>query len=177
MFKSKKGIQLQNAAMAVLAIVLIAVLVIVALYLFTSLSTSMQAPGTSVSVVNESLTTVNEGGENLAAKNLRNAVCTVTACTNGTTPYRTVPADNYTATGCIVDYIGSTASGFNNTNWLCTYSYVWTADTTASNASDTTISNFSNYPALVGLVGTIVLLALVIGVLVSSFVFGGKNKA
>jgi len=37
------------------------------------------------------------------------------------------------------------------------------------------ITQFGTYPALVGLVGTIVFLGLVIGVLVASFVFGGRG--
>ena len=43
------------------------------------------------------------------------------------------------------------------------------------NATDVMITQFGNYPALVGLVGTIIFLGLVIGVLVASFVFGGKR--
>lgn len=44
-----------------------------------------------------------------------------------------------------------------------------------ANATDVMITQFGNYPALVGLVGTIIFLGLVIGVLVASFVFGGKR--
>ena len=44
------------------------------------------------------------------------------------------------------------------------------------NASDEMITQFATYPALVGLVGTIVFLGLVIGVLVASFVFGGRGR-
>ncbi len=52
----------------------------------------------------------------------------------------------------------------------------FTADSAASNATDEMITQFGNYPALIGLVGTIVFLGLVIGVLVASFVFGGKGS-
>lgn len=44
------------------------------------------------------------------------------------------------------------------------------------NATDVMIAQFGNYPVLVGLVGTIIFLGLVIGVLVASFVFGGKGQ-
>jgi len=37
------------------------------------------------------------------------------------------------------------------------------------------VDQFATYPVLIGLVGTIVFLGLVIGVLVASFVFGGKG--
>ncbi len=52
----------------------------------------------------------------------------------------------------------------------------FTADTAAANATDEMITQFGNYPALIGLVGTIVFLGLVIGVLVASFVFGGRGS-
>lgn len=53
----------------------------------------------------------------------------------------------------------------------------FTSGTAAYNATGTMITQFSAYPALVGLVGTIIFLGLVIGVLVASFVFGGKRGA
>ena len=104
--QSKKGIQLNQAFGAVLALVLVAVLVIVAVYLFSQLGQSM--------------------------------------CTS----------------------------------WNATTSTCNTAGQTAAyNATQTTIVQFGTYPALVGLVGTIIFLGIVIGVLVSSFVFGGRNSA
>jgi hypothetical protein len=51
----------------------------------------------------------------------------------------------------------------------------FTAGTAAFNATNTMITQFGTYPTLVGLVGTIIFLALVIGVLVASFAFGGKK--
>ena len=51
------------------------------------------------------------------------------------------------------------------------------ANTAAANATNTMITQFGTYPALVGLVGTVIFLGIVIGVLVASFVFGGRNKA
>lgn len=53
----------------------------------------------------------------------------------------------------------------------------FTAGSAAGNATNAMITQFGNYPTLVGLVGTIIFLGLVIGVLVASFVFGGKGRA
>jgi len=92
-FKSKKGIQLNQAFGAILTLVLVAVLVIIAIYLFNSLGASF---------------------------------------TNGSAE---------------------------------------------DNATAEMVTQFATYPALVGLVGTIIFLGIVIGVLVASFVFGGRNKA
>ena len=89
--KSKKGIMLNQAFGAVLTLVLVAVLVIVAIYLFTNLSST------------------------------------------------------------------------------------FTAGTAERNATNIMITQFGNYPTLVGLVGTIIFLGVVIGVLISSFAFGGRK--
>ena len=51
----------------------------------------------------------------------------------------------------------------------------FTALSAEANATNTMITQFGNYPVLVGLVGTIIFLGLVIGVLVSSFAFGGRR--
>lgn len=51
----------------------------------------------------------------------------------------------------------------------------FTAGTAEANATDVMITQFGTYPVLVGLVGTIIFLGLVIGVLVASFVFGGRG--
>lgn len=91
-FTNKKGIQLNQAFGAVLAVVLIAVLVIIAIFLFESLGDS------------------------------------------------------------------------------------FTTDSAADNATTDMITQFATYPALVGLVGTIIFLGLVIGVLVASFLFGGRGS-
>lgn len=52
----------------------------------------------------------------------------------------------------------------------------FTADSAADNATTDMITQFATYPALVGLVGTIIFLGLVIGVLVASFLFGGRGS-
>jgi hypothetical protein len=53
----------------------------------------------------------------------------------------------------------------------------FTANSAAANATTVMVTQFGTYPALVGLVGTIIFLALVIGVLVASFAYGGKKGA
>ncbi len=52
----------------------------------------------------------------------------------------------------------------------------FTAGSAELNATNTMITQFGTYPVLVGLVGTIIFLGLVIGVLVASFVFGGRGS-
>jgi len=50
------------------------------------------------------------------------------------------------------------------------------ADSAELNATNEMIVQFGTYPVLIGLVGTIIFLGLVIGVLVASFVFGGRSS-
>lgn len=56
-----------------------------------------------------------------------------------------------------------------------TVSWTYIVTSSASSASNSMINQFATYPALIGLVGTIIFLGLVIGILVVSFVFGGRK--
>ena len=49
------------------------------------------------------------------------------------------------------------------------------AGSAEKNASDDLIVQFGTYTPLIGLVGTVIFLGIVIGVLVSSFAFGGRR--
>jgi hypothetical protein len=173
--ENKKGIQLNQAIMAVITLVLVAVLVIVALYLFSSLGSSMMAANSQINVINETAPgVVNENGQTLASTYLSPS-CSAFTCYNQTGS-GVIPAANYTATGCKVAYSGATDDlGYNNTIWKCSYALVYTAPTSASNATNVIITNFSGYPVLVGLIGTIIFLSLVIGILVMSFMFKSKR--
>ena len=53
----------------------------------------------------------------------------------------------------------------------------FTANSAQANATNTMVTQFGTFPALVGLVGTIIFLSLVIGVLVTSFMFRGRKGA
>lgn len=63
-------------------------------------------------------------------------------------------------------------SEFTN-NWKVTSTSNWGG--ASCDATQAMIVQFATYPALIGLVGTIIFLGIVIGVLVASFVFGGKD--
>jgi hypothetical protein len=175
MIKQKKGIQLSQAFPAVLTIILVAILVIISIYIFSTLGTSMMATGTAGEGVNESITTPTSAtGTNLSANILTNGACgAITAIYNGTNGIAMNIAGNFTQTGC--NLVNKTSMSPYSTTMLVNYPYTYTATTTASNASTSMVTQFATYPALIGLVGTIIFLALVIGVLVASFMFGGKK--
>ncbi len=165
----KKGIQLNQAFGAVLAVVLIAVLVIIAIFLFEALNTGFI--NTTTIVANESGAYINETGytlDTITACNWQSAsITSAVNATDGTT----ILSGNYTlsSTGVLTN-----ASTLNYADVNLAYTYVWGGE--ACTASDAMITQFATYPALVGLVGTIVFLGLVIGVLVGSFVFGGRGR-
>ena len=171
--KNKKGIQLNQAFGAVLMLVLIGVLVIISIYMFSALGTSLLVTGTSGSGVNESIT-ITSTGTTLFGGTLISPSCgTITSVFNNSG--YSLDSGNYTQTGCVV--ANSTTTVPYGTTWKINYPYTYSATTAGYNASSTMITNFSGYPALVGLVGTIIFLGIVIGVLVASFVFGGKKGA
>ncbi len=170
MITNKKGIALSQAFGAVLVVVLIAVLVIIGIFLFDVLGDTFT--NEAQSVVNESITPLVESNVTLAGAAACNFQSDVSASlVSNVTDGSTILAANYTIAAdgnMILD-----TANFNNTEVLVTYTY--TDGGNACVASDAMITQFANYPALIGLVGTIIFLGLVIGILVVSFVFGGKR--
>ena len=172
--QTKKGIALNQAFGAVLVLVLIGVLVIIAIFLFTNLNTTFDATQDN-SAVNESLSIWTANVNQTLAGSTSCGFGTVT--TSGIVIYNAtneviITAPNYTVfdTGIIQNDTDT----FSIFAWQVTYSY--TDGGAACNATTDMITQFGNYPALVGLIGTIIFLGIVIGVLVASFVFGGRRK-
>ncbi len=165
---NKKGIELSNAFGAILAVILVAVLVIIAIFMFEILSTSLGS--NSASVVNETPAWINNTPyvvDNAGACDFGGFA--VSAAFNDTSGLPIVLANITTnAAGSITN-----ASVIVWPNVSLSYTYTFGGD--ACNASEAMITQFATYPALVGLVGTIIFLGIVIGVLVASFVFGGKR--
>lgn len=169
MITKKNGIQLNQAAGAVLVVVLIAVLVIVAIFLFDVLGNTFT--NTAATRVNETGSFINATGytvDNATNCNFNSFVVTGAFNTTSNLP---ILLANITADG-------STGTITNATNqvWedvLLSYSYDWGGS--ACDATEEMIVQFGNYPALIGLVGTIIFLGLVVGILVVSFVFGGRK--
>ncbi len=171
----KKGIQLGEAFGAVLALTLVAVLVIVSIYIFSNLQTTMSVAGTTGTAINESVTSSPSAGLNatLAAGSYTSGACgTITNVYNGTGG-NVIALANFTQTNCAV--VNASSMVLFNTTLRFSYPYTYTASTSSSNASGAMITQFATYPVLIGLVGTIIFLALVIGTLVGAFAFGGRK--
>ena len=176
--QTKKGIPLNQAFGAVLMLVLIGVLIIIAIFLFATLGDTFV--DTSASTTNESRAWVNSSGYTLANASTCNFNTPSLTTIWGNTPNG---SDNYNySIGLGNATVSSTGVVTNLTEYNVTilgnvsvsYSYLWGGE--ACTATDTMITQFGNYPVLVGLVGTIIFLGLVIGVLVASFVFGGRGR-
>lgn len=172
--KAKKGIALAQAFGAVLTLVLVGVLVIIAIFLFATLQTSFAS--SDGSATNETLDSV---GNVTAVAFTNRAECnsggfSVSACTNITSG-DVIATANYTVdpSGTIIA-VGDFA--YNGQDINCTYTFTSAESQTSCTATESMITQFATYPALVGLVGTIIFLGLVIGVLVASFVFGGRSS-
>jgi hypothetical protein len=168
--KSKKGIALSQAFGAVLALVLVAVLVIIAIFLFYTLSGTF--PNRSLTTLNEAGASISTSGYLLVNANACQFNDPVIATARNTTDGSLISSGNYTVSGTGI--LNKTATG--TVYDTVTLNYTYNDKGEACIASNNMVTNFSQYPTLVGLVGTIIFLGIVIGVLVASFVFGGKGQ-
>ena len=166
---NKKGIQLSEAFGAVLTLVLVALLIVIAIFLFVSIQTSVQKT-TAVTVTNETSGYLNQTGYALKNSTLCGFNTPSIVIVYNTSDGALITSGNYTVTSA------GLLKNATTTTWsdiLVSYSYYWGDSSCTATAS--MITGFSTYPSLVILVGTIIFLALVIGVLVSSFYFGKKG--
>ncbi len=175
--EQKKGIALNQAFGAILLVVLIAVLVIIAIVVFVSLSASFAGVQTSTAV-NESIGPVTDVANSTVSNVTECGYTGIAAvnCNNGSLFTDHIDSINITVDGSAgtIAFSGNADSGFNNSIWSCSYDYTW--GSSACQASDDMIVQFGTYPVLVGLVGTIVLLGIIIGILVISFAFGSSRR-
>jgi len=168
----KKGIQLNQAFGAVLTIVLVAVLVIIAIVVFVSLQSSF-AGSASASISDEVVVPTDAGTAVAASTACEFGGFAVSTVYNGTAG-PVINTANYTvgATGTITNL--TSEFSYASDDWNVNYTYTWGSE--ACNASEDMVTEFGNYTSLIGLVGTIIFLGLVIGVLVASFAFGGREN-
>lgn len=172
--QKKKGIGLSESFGAVLAVVLLGVLVIIAIVLFVSLGNTF-ASTVSAGVNGESLTpsgNASDGGTFVSNATLcRFGAFNLITATNSSGFL--IDAANYTTTSTGQVRNVTTLATATAAPWTLNYTFTWGSE--ACEASDDLVTQFATYPALVGLVGTIIFLGIVIGVLVASFVFGGRK--
>ena len=138
-----------------LGIMIIGVTLIVAIFIFASMSDNF-IETQSKSIINETLTSVTETGENLALSSLRDASCSITQCLNSSDGVL-ITSGNITATNCNIAFkIGATGTNFNNTDWKCSYSTSFTNNTQAGHTSLDLIDSLGTGTAWLSIIITVV---------------------
>lgn len=176
--ESKKGLTLADAFPAVLTVAIIAITFVAVIYTFVQFQTGLNQ-NIATTVVNESTSSpVTEAGyllSNSSACGSNYAAVTVINATSA----NLITAGNYTVNSTLGSIAFKTGIGntniYNNTKWNITYTYTYAGSACVAAGSFTT--QFSNQIALVGLVLTIILIAIVIGVLVTSFFMRRRGRA
>jgi len=174
--KNKKG-QVASLSPTVMTLIIVGVLLGAGLMILSAMQ-EVTWVSTSETVINETLSKVNETGASLDHITERNVDCVVSVCYNKTNPWDLIPTSNYTADGCTVAYTGKTTTGyaFNNTEWNCTYSYTYDADSVASNGTRDVIDATASLASIWLPVIVVVLAAgIVLAYLLGAFA-GGKRK-
>lgn len=144
-------------------------------------SDSLYTTSSSQSVVNETITGLNDTvGDSLTVSTLRNVVCTVTAVKNVTTG-SAIPAGNYTATNCLIK--GSADSLYLKQNVRVDYTYVYDYDnsgaTSIINETATSLTSatdwFDIFIVISAMVVLILLTVIIINAIRGSGLMGGGD--
>jgi hypothetical protein len=165
----KKSIQLNQAFGAVLTLILVAILVIVGIYLFSALQTSI--PYKTTSVINESGRINGTRYSNTTYQGICNFIAPSSITAVNVSSNTVINAANYTIDWATSTIVNATAKQYDYVYF--SFDYQWGGEACVATRNMT--AQFGTYPALIGLLGTIIFLALVIGVLIASFAFGGKQ--
>lgn len=162
----KKG-QVQTIAPAILALVFAAIVLVFGLVISQEIrDTDVMTQAVSETIINETLTTVTETGEQLANFGYRGAnTFNLTRCINATGGEEIVAA-NFTWTSATATVSCNSCGAFNNTNWNCDYTYLH-GDEAYESANDTLIglATFADFWEIIVLA---IVISVVIGILVIS---------
>lgn len=172
---NKRGqLTLNEAPNIVVIIGLVFLLMATLAYVGVKFGDAIATP-TTTSIVNESVTTVNEQGDTLTFYYLRNGVCSVTSVFNVTNS-APISATNYTVSNCVLSVSDDGGAGlFNNTDWLVSYNVRYDEGGVATNVTDDMNTNISDNTSIAGIVLTISLVGIVLAVLIGIFVIA-RNR-
>ena len=171
-FKQDKGVAGLTILLSMVTILfVIGLLVMIFTLMGASLKTSIYDT-TTATITNETLTTVAETGEDFATVDFRDVVCTIGIVTNASTG-ETIPATNYTGTGCSLAWSGASADdpNYNNTDWNVSYSYVWEADTEATdvmNATTQSVAEVTDWFGIFIVISAMVVLILLTVIIITA---------
>lgn len=166
---NRKG-QLQGLPMAVMILIVSIILLVLGLVIVQEIRDSdLVTEANTKTVVNETVATVTNLGDNLASASLCSPVCSVSAAIN-TSSGTLIPTTNYsvTAIGCRIAFTNG-LQGFNNSNWNVTYSVTYGDEAcTSGNSSIIGLGDFADFIPII----VIALVAgVVIAIILGSFAF------
>lgn len=135
---------------------------------------------TTVSVANESLSSMDEKGELTAAYVEKNVACASAFCINASDD-AVIPSTNYSldANTCKITMVNPTpktgGKPFNGTDWKCSYAYTYDNHTAATDATTATVTSMATIgttwmPIIVVVIAAGVVIVVLLGA------FGGKRK-
>jgi len=180
--KNKKAQGLNILLSVVTSIFIIGLLVSIFALMGGSLmnSDSLYQTTDPVTVINETLSSVDDTGENFTVVDYRGVVCTISQVTNATNG-AIISTGNYTQTNC---NLANATIDFGGLDWNVTYSYVYEAPMEAvSVANDTTTSIssvtdwFNIFIVITAMVVLILLITIIIVAIRGSGMMGGKGSA
>jgi hypothetical protein len=126
----------------------------------------------SQTILNETLTTVAETGENLANYVLPGALCTVLNVYNASSG-TVIASTNYTQTNCNLAFTAGISEGFNNSNWNVSYGVTFGDEAyTAGNETLVGLGTFGDFWTIIVLA---IVAALVIGIILGGFSLRGRR--
>jgi hypothetical protein len=165
--KSKKAQMSLGDAPMVVMIVGLTFLILATIALVSEKYQDALPSGETATAINETISTVTEVPTTLANSvqiNFKSLV--VNHCLNVSTEGVIDPA-NYTVGADSISFKGADLN-YNNTDWLCTYTYAYTG--IAGNITTDLNTEISNNTSIAGIVLTISLVGIVLTVLIGIFI-------
>lgn len=180
--KNTKGqVGLDTAKVVMLALLVLAVFSFVALIVWSSLGNTTIAKTSSgtISIVNETVTSVNELGDLLpTADSQVDCAATVSTAINSTSG-TVIPASNFTVSGCTISFNSGqgNSQGFNNSNWNVTYGFTFNQyGNIENNLTRGTASFFSNATTWFALLGVVIIILIIAIVIFAVNRFGSSGS-
>lgn len=134
------------------------------------------------SVANETVTAVDEAGDELTAGQYNGAVCTIGEVFEADYTNNSVNSGNYTVTGC--NLVANAGADYNGSDWNVSYSYTGNSNSTSSNIIHTTFTSLSDVTSWQGLIivlGMVVVLIILTVMIVTAIknagIMGGGMKS
>ena len=156
----------------ILAIVAIAVILVVGIYINAAIELTTDADNTAGTAINDTLTTVDDTGEYLDVYALRNVICGAITAYNASGG-ELITAANYTQTNCL---IVTTGGNYNGSNYNASYGYTFSADTNASVAAAGNVTALNNGNAWLTIIVIAAFAVIVLGMLTSGFRGAGRGE-